>query len=165
MNPEPGSPALPEGRAASRRPRLIPPLYLACAILVMYALDRLAPLARWHGTLSRVLGVLVAALGVGVAVWSTRLFRSAGTTIRVFEESSALVTSGPYRFSRNPIYLSMMALLFGLNLWLESLSPFFVILLFAVLIQQKFILAEESGLERHFGAVYTEYKGRVRRWI
>ena len=93
------------------------------------------------------------------------LFRQKNTTIKPFEQSSYLVREGIFNYSRNPIYLGMLVVLIGLWIVLGSLSPGFIIPVFAVLIQEMFIKAEEQMLEAKFGEEYQEYKATVRRWI
>ena len=152
--------------AASHPSRwLYPPVLLAMAILLMLVLARWAAILSWRGSIFMIVGITLVVVGLAFGFWATALFRAAGTTIKVFEESSALVTRGPYRVSRNPIYLGMAIILLGVALWTRSLSSFFVIPVFIFLIQKGFILAEEEGLERRFGSAYAEYRKSVRRWI
>ena len=110
-------------------------------------------------------GGLLIIIGIVVVVWAARLFQRVGTAIKPFETSSALVTDGPYRYSRNPMYLGMVFVLVGVGLVLGTISPFLVVPLFLWLIQQRFIQFEEAALEGTFGSAYTEYKRRVRRWL
>jgi protein-S-isoprenylcysteine O-methyltransferase Ste14 len=93
------------------------------------------------------------------------MFRRADTTIKPFQESSALITSGPFRLSRNPMYVSMTSVLLGVALLLGSLSPFLVLPLLMVLIQRRFIVPEESMLAATFGDAYAAYVRGVRRWL
>ena len=92
-------------------------------------------------------------------------FRRAGTPVIPFQPSTALVVDGPYRISRNPIYLGMAALYVGLAfiLGLMWALPFLPLVLLAV--DRLVIAREEPYLERKFGQDYVEYKSRVRRWI
>ena len=150
--------------AAGRTP-LYPPTFLLLAILLMVALHFALPLVqlinapwRWHG-------VFPLALGMALVLWPAGLFNRAGTTIRPFERSSALVVGGPYRLSRNPIYLGMAIILVGVGVLAGSLTPFLVVPVFMVLIERRFIRKEEAMLEQAFGASYAAYKARVRRWI
>jgi len=76
-----------------------------------------------------------------------------------------LVTSGPFRFSRNPNYLGMALLLFGIAILLGNLSAFISPMLFVVLIDIFVIPVEEKNLEKKFGKKYLDYKNRVRRWF
>ena len=93
------------------------------------------------------------------------MFSRAGTTIKPFEESSALVTHGPYYFSRNPIYIGLVLVLIGVGLVMGTIAPFAVVPIFIWLIQRRFILPEEAMLEKTFGSVYVAYKRQVRRWL
>ena len=92
-------------------------------------------------------------------------FRRAGTTVQPFDSSSVLVTDGLYHISRNPMYLGMVVILGGVALLLGSLTPFGMLLLFAVLINDQFIRREEQILATQFGQDWLEYKAQVRRWI
>ncbi len=109
-----------------------------------------------------VAGVLAFMALAGGAV---RRFRRAGTTENPFRPSTALVFEGPYRFTRNPMYLGMAAVYVGLAFVL-GLMWALVFLAFVLLTVDRLVIArEERYLERKFGQEYVEYKGRVRRWI
>ena len=113
----------------------------------------------------RYSGMVFVLGGILLVLWAVRLFGQAGTTIKPFQESSALVVGGPYRLTRNPMYVGMVGVLFGIGLLLGSLSPFIIIPLFVALIDVRFIRSEEAALERIFGARYGDYKAQVRRWL
>jgi protein-S-isoprenylcysteine O-methyltransferase Ste14 len=157
--------ATPASAPSQRRPWDIPPLYFAGAIVLMIALHAALPIARivaWPWSLTG--GVLMIA-GVALAIWAERLFTRAGTAVRPFEPSTALVEDGPFRRTRNPMYLGMLLVLTGLVLLLGTLGPLLVIPPFAWLIHARFVVHEEAHMERHFGAPYLDYKRRVRRWL
>ena len=147
------------------RKRVLPPVYFLGALIAMTALHLGAPLAVVAEPPIRFLGAPLIALGVAGAAWGASLFGRAGTTVKPFEQSSVLVTEGPFRFTRNPMYLSMVAVLLGAWLLLGTMSPGLVVPIFAVAIDRLFIRAEESMLSRTFGAAYDDYRRRVRRWI
>lgn len=111
------------------------------------------------------LGAALIVAGVAMMAWAMGLFHRAGTAIPPWEPTTALVTTGPYRFSRNPIYLSVVLLYVGITLlfaacWsLVLLVPALIILHYAV------ILREEAYLDRRFGETYRQYRASVRRWI
>lgn len=144
---------------------MLPPAHLLLALLLVLALHAWLPLARVDAAGLRVVGGGLASLAVAMILWCAFLFRRAGTTIKPFEESSALLTQGPYRFSRNPIYLSMAILLLGVALFLGSIAPLFVVPLFALWIDRRFVRAEQAALAEKFGSAYEEYRRRARRWI
>jgi len=143
----------------------VPPLYFALAILAMVLLHRGFPIVDlidppW----SRVGWVLIVA-GIGLAVWSVRLFSRAGTGVKPFTPSTALVATGPYRFTRNPMYLGMMLVLAGGFLLAGSLGSFLVIPVFFWWIHTHFVLPEEEHMRAHFGEDYEAFKLKTRRWL
>ena len=131
----------------------------------MVALHFIAPVRQVvHGAF-RLLGLIPLAGGLAVVLWAAGIFDRVGTAIKPFQESSVLVQRGPFLVSRNPMYLSMVCALVGVAVLAGSVSPFLVVPAFAILIDRRFIRAEESILERRFGAEYVTYKARVRRWL
>jgi protein-S-isoprenylcysteine O-methyltransferase Ste14 len=145
--------------------RIPPPAWFAIALALIVGLHRYFPIASlipapWHYS-----GIAIASVGVFVAVWAVVLFRHAGTTIIPLQESSALITTGPYRFTRNPMYLSMALLLLGAAVFAGSLSPLIVIPAFVVIIQVLFIAREEAMLAQRFPAEFAAYSTKVRRWF
>ncbi len=145
--------------------RILPPVYLLGALSLMICLHLLLPGEQVVRSPLRYIGAPILVLALALVAWGVVLFRRAGTTIKPFRESSTLVLEGPYRWSRNPIYLGMAGGLIGIGVMLGSASPFVVIPVFAVVIDVVIIRAEEAVLERTFGAVYATYKNRVRRWL
>lgn len=143
----------------------IPPVYLVLAIATMIALDRWLPIAGLLGRPWSYVGVIVIVAGIALAVWGERLFARAGTGIRPFTTSTALIDTGPYRFTRNPMYLGMMLVLFGGFILSGSLSPILVIPIFFWWIHNRFVLPEEAHMERHLGQAYLDYKQSTPRWF
>jgi protein-S-isoprenylcysteine O-methyltransferase Ste14 len=147
--------------------RIPPPLYALFAGLTMLGLHRYLPgptildahLAPWAW--------LAAVAGGLLASWAAMTFRRARTTLDPTAPSKAsrLVTQGPYRLTRNPIYLGLLLILLGWAGWLDDLSGFFVLPLFMAVVTFQQILPEERALETLFGEEYTCYQQRVNRWI
>ncbi len=111
------------------------------------------------------LGLALMLLGLALATWAAMTFRRVGTSFQLHGESSVLVASGPFRISRNPMYLGTLIWLVGLAVLLGSLTTFlFAILLFLV---ANFLIIplEERNMEGLFEEQYAEYKRRVRRWL
>lgn len=131
----------------------------------MWLLDRYAPIADADIPVVRGAGIALIALGAALAVWCAAEFRRANTPIVPFQEPTALVARGPYRNSRNPIYLGFTLALIGVAALLGSSSPFVVVPLFVWIMQRLFVEPEERLLEHRFGEVYRAYKAQVRRWI
>lgn len=142
-----------------------PPTYCLLAVAIMICLHFLAPVRQVIVDPFRYLGVLLSGAGLALVLWAAGTFRRAGTTIRPFERSSALVVQGPYRLSRNPIYLGMVSGLVGIAVMAGSITPFLVVAAFGYLIERRFIRAEEAMLKETFGPAYLAYGSRVRRWL
>ncbi|HET7131841.1 MAG TPA: isoprenylcysteine carboxylmethyltransferase family protein [Gammaproteobacteria bacterium] len=113
----------------------------------------------------RYAGAVLIALAGAFGAWGVILFRRAGTGVVPFSDATALVTAGPYRFTRNPMYLGMAGILAGTAIWLGSLTPWLVLPAFMRLIAERFIVPEEAMLERTFGEEYARYRTAVRRWL
>ena len=144
---------------------LVPPVYFLVALLLMVFFHRVAPWAQLLEAPYRYAGIVIAGVSLGLGGWAAALFRRAGTNIRPFMPSTALVVTGPYKFTRNPMYLGMAGILLGAAVFMGSLTPFVVIPAFMALIAERFILPEEAKLEAAFGRDYLDYKSRVRRWL
>ena len=144
---------------------LVPPVYFLVALLLMGFFHRVAPWVQVLDVPYRYAGIVLMGLALCLIAWAAFLFRRAGTSIRPFLPSSALVLEGPYKFTRNPMYLGMAGILLGAAVYMGSITPFVVIPAFMALIAERFIAPEEAKLEAAFGGQYLEYKKRVRRWL
>lgn len=144
---------------------ILPPMVFLVALVAMGGLHQLSPGPEVIPEPWNLIGWAPFALGVAVAFWVKFRFDKAGTPIRPFEETTALVTDGLFRYSRNPVYVAMVAALAGIAVVLGTLAPIIVIPAFAWFIRRRFIEAEERMLEDAFGEDYRAYKQRVRRWI
>jgi protein-S-isoprenylcysteine O-methyltransferase Ste14 len=146
-------------------PRLMPPFYVLIACLAMVGLHFGLPIVHLPLAWWNLVGLLPLALGVALNLRADDLFRRARTTVRPFAESSTLVTDGPFRLSRNPMYLGFALVLTGVAILLGSVTPFLVIPAFVILIDRRFIRVEEGMLASKFGAAWQAYCARTRRWI
>jgi protein-S-isoprenylcysteine O-methyltransferase Ste14 len=147
--------------------RFPPPLLYAGALLLGWLAGRFLGIDGWEGYrgLSLYVGGIFALLGIVLILWAAGLFRRAGTNIRPREPANSLVLTGLYRKTRNPMYLGMTLLYFGLALLLHSLVALLLLIVVLVIIQTQVIAREERYLEARFGDDYRAYKKRVRRWI
>lgn len=145
-----------------------PPILMAATLAAGLALDwatgsSLADPAPF--SLTRAAGGAIIALALANDVWCARLLARRHTTIMPHRAASFLVTDGPFRYSRNPLYVSHVALIFGLGLMLGS--PFTLLLtpLLALGLTKLAIEPEERHLLRKFGNDYRSYMARTRRWL
>lgn len=145
--------------------RILPPIYLYAAIGLMVILHVVIPGVQVLSSPLIFLGLLPLVLGVVINLLADNAFKQQGTTVKPFEESSALVITGVFRFSRNPMYLGFVLGLIGIALLLGSLTPWIVIAVFAVLMDAMFIRGEENMLAARFGQDFLEYQRQTRRWI
>lgn len=145
--------------------KIMPTTYLLLAILLCIALHWLAPIAFIISAPWNLLGILPVLFGIWINLSADRAFKLAKTTVKPFEVSTALIQKGAFRLSRNPMYLGFAALLLGISVMLRSLSPFIVVVLFAILIDRVFIRVEEGMLEDGFGDEWRRYRSQVRKWF
>jgi protein-S-isoprenylcysteine O-methyltransferase Ste14 len=143
-----------------------PPLAWALAVLAGLVLDWLAPLPflpeDWPAGL---LGAVVFVLALALAIWAIDTMTRAGTNVPTNRPTIAIVESGPYRFTRNPIYLGMFGGLIGLGIAFDNPWLLLLMALFALVIRYGVVAREEAYLERMFGDAYRGYRWRVRRWL
>ena len=141
-----------------------PRLYLA-ALGLGFLCDALWPAAILPAPVQATAGGFLIGSGFGLALWSMRHFAAAGTSVPTVRPASALVTSGPYRFSRNPIYVGMTVVSAGVAVAADV--PWIVVWLVPtlVILRVGVIAREERYLAARFGAAYADYRARVRRWL
>ena len=142
-----------------------PPAYFFLAILAMLLLHRFIPVAHLVPAPSNDAGLGLIALGLALVAWAVLLFRRHGTSTTPGTKPAALVTGGPFGFTRNPMYLGLLLGLIGLALWLGSLTPWLAIPFFWMVINFAIIPLEEKIVESAFGDEYRAYRERVRRWL
>jgi protein-S-isoprenylcysteine O-methyltransferase Ste14 len=143
-----------------------PPIAWALAVLAGLALHWLMPLpftppamwARWTG------GAVFAA-ALALFAWAIVTITRAGSNVPTNTPTTTIVDTGPYRFTRNPIYLAMFGGLVGLAMAFDSLWLLAALVIFALVIRTGVVAREEAYLERKFGDVYRQYHSRVRRWL
>lgn len=142
-----------------------PPFIYLAAILGSVTLDLVRPLRWLPAGVAVWVGASFVILAVVLVVASTRRFKAAGTPVPGNKPTTAIVQSGPYRFSRNPIYLAFSVLALGIACWVNSIWLLGTLAAAVSVMSFVVIPREERYLERRFGAEYLEYKSRVRRWL
>ena len=141
----------------------LPPVWLALFAALGWVQAAWAPFGAFGG-FGDWLGAGLVAAGLGLAVAAAVQFRRARTTIIPHEMPTAIVTSGVYRISRNPIYLGDALILAGLGLRWDSVLALVLVPVFVAVITRRFILPEEARLRARFGAEFDAWAARVRRW-
>ena len=141
-----------------------PPLLYAAGLVLGLVAQRLYPVHVLPPSLARVLGPLFLLLGLG-GLPAFIAFRRHHTSPIPYKPVTALVTSGPYRFTRNPMYVGFTCLYLGIALWANALWPLVLLPVVLVVMHHGVIAREERYLEQLFGDEYRAYRGRVRRWL
>jgi len=142
-----------------------PPLIYLGAIALGLLLHFAWPVRLMSRALSVPLGATLVLVAAALFFSAIRTFRSAGTPVPGNRPTTAIVQTGPYRFSRNPIYLAFSLLQFGISCWVNS-SWLLVTLIPAVALMAFVVIPrEEQYLEIHFPSDYLPYKASVRRWL
>jgi len=143
-----------------------PPIAWAIAVLAGLALNWLMPLPFLPAAVSAGwLGTTVFSLALALFAWAIATMTRAGSNVPTRLPTTTIVETGPYRFTRNPIYLGMVLGLIGLAIVFDSLWLLLTLVPFALVIRHGVITREEAYLERKFGDVYRLYCARVRRWL
>jgi protein-S-isoprenylcysteine O-methyltransferase Ste14 len=147
------------------RNKLLPPTYLNTFLVLAIGLHFILPIKRIIHSPYTYFGLIIILFGVALNVWSARLLKKKSATVDFHETPTRLVTDGPFRISRNPLYLGGVILSLGIAVLLGSLITFVFPTALLLILDKLYIPVEEEGLEKTFGKEYLEYKQRVRRWI
>ncbi len=143
----------------------IPPLIYAGPLVGGLLLHRARPAALLPHQAARRLGAIAVVAGSGMVVWGMSTMRRTGTPIDPRKPTTHLITSGPFHYSRNPIYTAFAFLYVGASLLANSRWPIFVLPGVLAVMRRGVIAREELYLERTFGEEYTRYRAHVRRWL
>lgn len=147
------------------RDRLPSPTYLNIFLLLAIGLHFILPIRRIIYTPYTYLGLVFILLGAALNLWAVRILNVSKTTIDFHGIPNKLVIAGPFRFSRNPIYLSGVILSLGIAILLGSLVTFIFTIVLILILDRFYIPSEEVELNKMFGNRYHEYKQKVRKWI
>lgn len=145
--------------------RIAPPLVYLAGLVIGWIVTFWLPTQIVSPSIAWLLGGILVLCGVGLAASALFRFREAETTVRPDRAASSLVIEGPYRITRNPMYVSLAAIYLGIAIGAQSLWALLLLPLVLAIIQRGAIEREEAFLERRFGADYIGYKARVRRWL
>ncbi len=142
-----------------------PPLVYLGALAAGLLLDRFLPLAAFEARPAAIAGLGFLALGALLMFLGMREFQRAGTDYRPYKPTTRIIESGPFRFTRNPLYLSLTLIYAGIALSLGSSWALVLLVPVLVIIRYGVIAREERYLTHKFGDEYLRYKEQVRRWL
>ncbi len=142
-----------------------PPIFLLFAIAFSYLVSTFVPGPKLVGLPYTILGLVSIICGIGLFVWTIQLFKAHKTTLRPKGKPSSLITTGPYRLSRNPIYLGFLLITIGTAFLFANLLAFVGPLVFFFFISTFVIPFEEDMLTKLFEKDYETYREKTRRWV
>lgn len=143
----------------------IPPMWWAGSVAIIYAAKWVAPWAHVHAGLLSVLASLLFVAGLSLIVWSAIWFRRKKTPIEPHHTPKALIVEGPYRLSRNPIYLALVLLTAAFTLRFGSIVGVLATFGLWWVLDRRFAATEEAKLQAQFGREAEDYIAQTRRWI
>ncbi len=152
-------------RSDSPNVLVVPPLLYGVALAAGLLLHWLVPRPILSSDARYWVGGTILALGVALAVWGRALMERVGTNVNPTLPTTALVTTGPFRFSRNPLYVALTLIYLGLALLSNALWVLVLIVPVLLLMHYGVVRREERYLEAKFGAAYVTYRSRVRRYL
>ena len=145
---------------------VLPPVLVGGTLLIGTALHYgLWPVEPLPIVLSRVLGVILFVASGVLAHLAHLAMKRVGTNVFPTQPTLALATDGPYRFSRNPLYIAAIGVYLGVTLWVDSLVLLILLFPMVVILQVGIVKREELYLSAKFGQSYEAYRSAVRRWI
>jgi protein-S-isoprenylcysteine O-methyltransferase Ste14 len=142
-----------------------PPLIFLGALGAGIFLEWLMPVRLLPPEPALIGGATLCSAGIASGFWGSATMHLAGTNVRPDRPATVLVTRGPFRFSRNPLYLSLITFYLGITLLFNALWPLVMLAPVLAFVHRRIVLREEQYLEAKFGDEYRAYKTRVRRWL
>ena len=145
--------------------RFLPPTHFFTYLIISVILHLILPIKQIISFPYNLLGIILIIAGIILNLWADRIFKDQKTTVKPDEKPTSLIDYGPFKISRNPMYLGMTIILVGAGIILGSISSFSGSLLFLLVMGFYFIPDEERKMKESFGSDFEDYKKKVRRWI
>ena len=146
--------------------KLSPPIWTLICVLAAAAISWSLGWPKFLGQLNATLGISLVAVALFLMVWAVVVFRREGTEVNPTSPTNRkLATYGPYRFSRNPMYLGLVTVTLGIAVWVGAWPMLIAPIAVFVILNWVHIPFEEAKMRRQFGATYDRYIERVRRWV
>jgi len=143
----------------------LPPFLYGGAFLVVLVLRWIWPMPILGRSVIIWPGLALVAVGLGIAIWGRRTMVAAGTNVNPSRPATVIVTSGPFRFSRNPLYVSLTLLYLGLSLAFDTWWGPIALIPLLIVMHLGVVLREERYLDKKFGESYRQYRSSVRRYL
>jgi len=144
---------------------ILPPVLVGGTMIIGFLLDWVWPMPLLPAVPARAGGIALFLLGGVLAHFAQNAMTRAGTNIFPTQPAVVLVTEGPFRFTRNPLYIAAVGVYLGVALWLNGLAPFLLLAPMLLLLHWGIVLREERYLETKFGEAYRVYCAQVPRWL
>ena len=145
--------------------KIMPTTYFIAFMVLSIGMHFLYPIQKILYPPFTYFGFILILVGIIINLWTDRLFKKTNTTVKPFKDPTVLLTAGPFRISRHPMYLGMVSILLGVAIIHGTIITFLFPILFSIIMEFLFIPFEEQNLKRIFGVQYVDYKKKVRRWI
>ena len=142
-----------------------PPLLYGGAFVLVLVFRWFWPMPIFSHAVALWPSLALVVLAVGIAAWGIRTMQAAGTNVNPALPTTAIVASGPFRFSRNPLYLALTLLYLGLTLAFDTWWGIVVLVPVLIIMHRGVVLREERYLEQKFGETYRQYRSKVRRYL
>ena len=144
---------------------VLPPLLYGAACIVVLSLHWLWPMPLFGHAVALWSGLSLIVFAVAIAIWGRRTMHAVGTNINPLRPTTVVVTTGPFRFSRNPLYLALTLLYLGLTFVFNTWWGIIVLIPLCIIMHRGVVLREERYLEQKFGETYRRYRSSVRRYL
>ena len=144
---------------------VLPPVLIGGALLLGIAINWIHPIPVLPLVPARVIGVIMFVLSGVLAHFAQIAMHRAGTNIRPDRPALALVTDGPFRFTRNPLYVAAIGVYLGIALFVNGLVPILLVIPVFYMLHRGVVLREERYMEGKFGEPFRAYRSSVRRWL
>ena len=154
-----------ENSKSSPKVMPFPPLVFFGALGLGTLLNWLMPMHSYASEWSQRIGGILGFVGTAFGLWGVWTLRRAGTGVRPDQPVTALVTGGPYRFSRNPLYVALTMIYVGITVAWGAWWPLATLVPALAVVHWRIVRREEQFLEIRFGDEYRAYRARVRRWV
>ncbi len=148
-----------------QKTNIMPTMWLLVALIIVVLVHFIVPVARIIPFPWSLLGLIPLGLGVAINLMADKAFHQNNTTVKPFQESSALVADGVFRVTRNPMYLGFVLIVLGIALLLGSVTSLLVPLALGIFLDRAYIVVEEEMLSERFAQRWPAYKARTRRWL